>query len=230
MLNVDEDILLRFNMALQLNNETIDEVCESFMKSYFVESFSKETINYGNMRNSAVFDNDSYYGKALNKIGKWAYKPKQICYKILRAYLQLSNELDYVKYDDLFQRCNDDENHYDVYVPTFKSNFEQMKLDAEKSHGKVFVVDENNVVTLWDYIAGEVGNYQEDFLKLHSTDIGYINEPHKQEVIGRTNEKGTDHCSVLYMMRCTHCNHEYFANSTDIFQKKCPKCQRGADI
>ncbi len=229
LLNVDEDILLRFNMALQLNNETIEEVCESFMKRYFLESFSKETNNYGNKNNSIKSCPDDYFGKALNKISKWANKPYQINYKILRAFLQLAKELGYVKYDDLLQRCSDDENHYDVYVPTFRSNFDQMKFDAEKSHGKVFVVDENNVITIWEYVADEVEKYAEDFLKLHSTDIGYINKPHKQEVIGRTNEKGTDHCSILYMMKCTHCGHEYRANSTDIFQKKCPNCQDGAE-
>ena len=30
ILNIDEDILLRFNMALQLNNENCEEVCEAY--------------------------------------------------------------------------------------------------------------------------------------------------------------------------------------------------------
>ena len=229
ILNIDEDILLRFNMALQLNNESIEDVCELFMKRYFLESFSKETNSYGNKNGVGLSSQDDYFGKALNKISKWASKHHQINYKILRAYLQLANELSYVTYNDLLQRCSDEENHYDVYVSTFRSNFDQMKFDAEKSHGKVFVVDENNVITLWDYVADEVEKYSNDFLKLHSTDIGYINHPHKQEVIARTNEKGTDHCSVLYMMKCTYCGYEYPANSTDLFQKKCPNCQGGTN-
>lgn len=226
VLNIDEDILLRFNMALQLNNEKIDDACELFMKKYFLKSFSKETNNYNGKTESKSYDQGSYFGKAKNKIGKWANKPKIICYKILRAYLQLSAESENVMYDDLAKRCSDTE-HYDVFVPTFRSNFEQMKIDAEKSHGKVFVIDENNVVSLWDYVADDVERFKGDFLKLHSTDIGYINEPHKQEVIRRTDEKGTDHCSVKYIMRCTLCNYEYPANSTDLFQKKCPNCQGG---
>lgn len=229
VLNLDEDILLRFNMALQLNNENVEEVFESFMKKYFVESFSKEASGYGGKEISIQPSPDEYYGKALNKISKWAGKPHQINYKILRAFLQLEGELEAVTYDNLMLRCNNQEKHYDVYVPTFSSNFEQMKIDAEKSHGKVFVVDENGVVTLWNYIADEVKKYKNDFLKLHSTDIGYINEPYKQEVIRRTDKIGTDHCSKIYIMRCTHCNTEYEANSTDLFQKKCPNCQGGAD-
>lgn len=229
ILNIDENILLRFNMALQLNNESMEEVCELFMKNYFLKIFSKETNNYVKQNDMDTSNQNAYFGKALDKIGKWAKKPHQINHKILRAYLQLSNELSYVTYNDLLQRCNDEQYHYDVYVPTFRSNFDQMKFDAEKSHGKVFVVDENNIVTLWDYVADEIEKYANDFLKLHSTDIGYINQPHKQEVIGRTNQKGTDHCSILYKMKCTHCNYEYLANSTDIFLKKCPNCQGGAN-
>ena len=228
VLNIDEDILLRFNMALQLNNENGEKVCESFMKRYFLESFSKEANSYSGKEVSIQSSQDDYFGKALNKISKWANKPHQINYKILRAFLQLTEEFEIVTYDNLMLRCSNNEKHYDVYVPTFRSNFDQMKFDAEKSHGKVFVMDENNVVTLWDYVSDEVKKYKNDFLKLHSTDIGYINEPHKQEVIRRTNEKGTDHCSIKYIMRCSHCNHEYPANSTDIFQKKCPNCQGGA--
>ncbi len=231
-LMVDEDILLRFDMALQLNNETSEKAVESFMKRYFLESFSKEANLY-EKKESRTFvstaPQGNYFGKALNKISKWANNPRQINHKIVRAFLQLSNEIGVVSYDNLMLRCNDSETHYDVYVPTFYSNFNQMKFDAEKSHGKVFVVDENGIVTLWDYVADEIKKYQKDFLKLHSTDLGYINEPYKQEVIGRTNKQGTDHSSILYMMRCTHCNHEYFANSTDIFQKKCPNCQGGAN-
>lgn len=223
ILNIDEDILLRFNMALQLNNETIENVCEAFMKRYFLESFSKETCNYGNKKNEVISYQDDYFGKALNKIGKWAKKYNQINYKILRAYLQLVNELSYVTYDDLFERCSDEENHYDVYVPTFRSNFDQMKFDAEKSHGKVFVIGENNIVSLWDYIADEVEKYKKDFLKLHSTDIGYINQPYMQEVIGRTTENNTS--SILYVMKCTHCGHEYLSEGIDVFQSKCPNCQ-----
>lgn len=229
ILNIDENILLRFNMALQLNNESLDDVCELFMKKYFLESFSKETNNYENKTAVSMHSKNDYFGKALNKIAKWASKHHQINYKILRAYLQLANESNFVTYNDLLERCSDEEKHYDVYVSTFRSNFDQMKFDAEKSHGKVFIVDENNVITIWDYVADEVRKYADDFLKLHSTDIGYINKPHKQEVVARTNEKGTDHSSVLYKMKCTYCGYEYLANSTDIFQKKCPNCQGGVD-
>lgn len=63
---------------------------------------------------------------------------------------------------------------------------------------------------------------------MKSTDINYVNK-NNQRNIGKTNQPGTDHCSVLYTMQCEICGHRYFANSTDIHLKKCPKCQGGAD-
>lgn len=231
ILNIDEEILLRFNMALQLNNQTSEEVCEAFMKRYFLESFSKEANLYGydsSAISSVKGEREKYFGKALSKISKWAKKPKQINYKILRAYLQIENELKFVTYDDLMLRCSNEEKHPDVYVATFHSNFEQMKFDSEKSYGKVFEVNENQIVTLWDYVKDEIMNHKGDFLKELSTSYGYLNR-NNQRNIGRTDEKGTDHSSVLYMMRCENCKNEYFANSTDIHLKKCPKCQGGAD-
>ena len=105
-----------------------------------------------------------------------------------------------------------------------------MKFDGEKSHGKVFVVDENNIVSLWDYIEDEVMKYKSEFLKLQPTEKGYINRRNQMNT-GKTELDGTDHMQKLYMMRCLEpgCGYEYFANGTDIFQKKCPKCQGGID-
>ena len=196
-----------------------------------MESFSKEANAATSVSNAPKQVNDgSFYGKALNKIVKWANRPTQINYKILRAFLQLSDELDLVDYNNLMLRCSNEDAHPDVYVPTFVTNFAQMKFDGEKSHGKVFVVDENNIVSLWDYIEDEVMKFREDFLKLQPTDTGYINRKNQMNT-GKTELDGTDHMQKLYMMRCLEpgCGYEYFANGTDIFQKKCPKCQGGIE-
>lgn len=220
-------------MALQLNNESCDTVCETFMKRYFMDSFSKEANAY-NPTSTTIPQRHvvegSYYGKALNKISKWANRPSQINYKILRAYLQLSNELEFVSYENLMSRCSNEDVYPDVYVPTFASNFAQMKFDGEKSHGKVFVVDENNTVFLWDYVENEIMKYKQEFIKLHSTDEGYVNRNNQMNT-GKTELDGNDHMQKLYMMRCLepNCGYEYFSNGSDIFQKKCPKCQGGID-
>lgn len=230
-LEIDENILVRFNMALQLNNETCDNVCETFMKRYFMDSFSKEANSYFPTTVSAPTRQcveNSFYGKALKRIAKWASKPNQINYKILRAYLQLSDEIEFVSYENLMLRCNDEDKHTDVYVPTFATNFAQMKFDGEKSHGKVFVVNENGTVSLWDYVEDEVMKYKSEFLKLLPTDKGYINR-NNQMNLGKTELDGTDHMQKLYMMKCLECGSEYFANGTNIYEKKCPKCSGGVD-
>ncbi len=105
-----------------------------------------------------------------------------------------------------------------------------MKFDSEKSHGKVFVVNENKIVSLWDYIEDEVMKYKDDFLKLHPTDKGYFNRKNQMNTV-KIEIDGTDHMQMLYMMRCLEleCGYECFGNGADIFQKKCPKCQVGID-
>jgi hypothetical protein len=42
---------------------------------------------------------------------------------------------------------------------------------------------------------------------------------------------GTDHGQFSYKLECLEpdCGHEYGANGTDIFQRKCPRCQDGEE-
>lgn len=67
------------------------------------------------------------------------------------------------------------------------------------------------------------------YVNVKSTDPGYLNL-NSQLVVRRTGLKGTDHMQYVYVLRCTHqeCLYEYGANGSDIFQRKCPKCQGGA--
>ena len=59
-----------------------------------------------------------------------------------------------------------------------------------------------------------------------STEAGYINK-NDQQNNGRSTEKGTDHGQWFYHMECLKCGHRYLANGTDVWQRKCPKCQGG---
>lgn len=63
---------------------------------------------------------------------------------------------------------------------------------------------------------------------MKSTELNYVNN-NNQRNIGKTTEPGTDNCSILYAMCCDNCGYKYFANSTNIYEKKCPKCQEGID-
>jgi hypothetical protein len=62
-----------------------------------------------------------------------------------------------------------------------------------------------------------------------TTQIGYINRNH-QEVVRKTPLPGNDHNQFLYVMQCQDCRHEYGSNGSDIWQRKCPSCQRGAEV
>lgn len=59
-----------------------------------------------------------------------------------------------------------------------------------------------------------------------TTEIGYINK-NNQRNQGKTNIRGTDHCQWFNSMECQKCGHQYHSNGTDIWQRKCPKCQSG---
>ena len=59
-----------------------------------------------------------------------------------------------------------------------------------------------------------------------TTAIGYVNR-NNQEVIRATGLPGTDHDQYIYVLRCRNCRHQYGANGTDLFQRKCPNCQGG---
>lgn len=56
---------------------------------------------------------------------------------------------------------------------------------------------------------------------------GYVNR-NKQTVLRRTNLPGNDHFQMTYVMQCESFKHEYGANGSDIFQRRCPACDGGA--
>jgi hypothetical protein len=60
----------------------------------------------------------------------------------------------------------------------------------------------------------------------YSTRAGFINA-NAQSVVRPTGVPGTDHRQTIYILRCGNCTHEYGANGSDIWLRKCPKCQGG---
>ena len=61
---------------------------------------------------------------------------------------------------------------------------------------------------------------------MKTTEQGYLNK-NNQKNNGRTDKPGTDFGQWFYEMECMNCGHKYYANGTDIWQRKCPKCQGG---
>ncbi len=223
---IESGLYERFEMALRLNDDDAEKVVETFLRSYVAKAFLRAAAYEEENNTEGEAPDDENYGKAIHRIPKWAKKPEQINHKIIRAFFQLEKD-GMVDLRELQLRCTDRENYPDVYIPTFTSNFAQMKFDRSKSHGKVFEVEDDTKVRLWSVIEPTLIAFREDFMK-HTTDMGYLNK-NNQRNMGKTEERGTDYMQYLYKMKCEHCTHEYFANGSDIFQKKCPACQGGAE-
>jgi len=78
---------------------------------------------------------------------------------------------------------------------------------------------------LWSYLEGDPGYLSGDGT---STQIGYINR-NNQRCGGHRGQEGNDHLQRAYRMQCLQpsCGNVYGANGSDVFQRKCPKCQGG---
>jgi precorrin-8X/cobalt-precorrin-8 methylmutase len=76
-------------------------------------------------------------------------------------------------------------------------------------------------------VAANQGDHPRRRAASKTTQPGYENR-NGQVVVRATGVTGTDHGQYVYLLRCSGCAHEYGANGSDIFQRKCPNCQRGA--
>ncbi len=48
-----------------------------------------------------------------------------------------------------------------------------------------------------------------------------------QMVLRKTDAPGNDHNQIVYVLRCGRCAHEYGANGSDIWLRRCPSCSGG---
>ena len=108
-----------------------------------------------------IFDHN--YLKGVRRVSAWARKPNQYNHRIIRAFLQLENELGEVRLHNLKLRCSNKEKYPDVFVPTFDNNFVQMKFDRDKSNGKIFE-EKFGIVTIWEKARDEIELNREYFM------------------------------------------------------------------
>ena len=160
---VDADVYEKFCIALNLTNETQDAAVESCMRWYIAKTFEKasQTYNLKSVERQNENANRDFYGKAIHRIPIWAVKPNQYNHKIIRAYFKAVAVSDRVTIDMIENLCSD-MNNPKLYVPTFKNNYSQMKLDGPKSHGKVFE-DDGETVTIWREVEDTLMKYKSSF-------------------------------------------------------------------
>lgn len=161
---VDKDVYNKFCMALQLAEEDETAVFERGMRSYISRTFDRVSQEYSlneNRKASMDYDKD-YYGKALQRIPVWALKPNQYNHKIIRAFFEAEVATGEVHLSTMELLCSNKERS-ELYVPTFKNNYSQMKLDGPKSHGKVFE-DDGDRVWIWNEVEEVLRRYRDSFL------------------------------------------------------------------
>lgn len=161
---LDSDVYEKFCMASRLADENVNDVVESFMRTYIARTFGKISQEYGlGVSRKITADTDKEFaGKALQKIPVWALKPNQYNHKIIRAFFE-AEEAGEVTLDAMELLCSN-KDRSELYVPTFKNNYSQMKIDGPKSYGKVFE-DDGEHVWIWSEVEEVLRRYKDSFLR-----------------------------------------------------------------
>lgn len=165
------DSFLSYIMQPLLSRETkIADTSELFLRSVqLYQMFSQSPLQTPKFNNQIAVMHPlqkrattNGYGKAISRIPKWAISPDQNNYKIIRAFFQLLSENGKVNRPALEERCQNEDEHPDVFVRDFKGNFASMKTDKGNSHGKVFTDDGYNI-KIWDEINETLESYRNQF-------------------------------------------------------------------
>ncbi len=158
--NIDSDVYEKYCLALALSREEENDAIETYMRTYIVKSFERVSQEY-NPKVSKQISSGDFFGKAEQRIPIWALKPDQYNHKIIRAYFTAVDMAGEATITLMEQLCND-KNNPELYVPTFKNNYSQMKIDSSKSHGKVFE-DNRDKVWIWSEVENTLMKYKSSF-------------------------------------------------------------------
>ena len=161
--SIDSDVYEKLTMALKLTGDDENEMFENCLKAYIAKTFGAVSQEFSPASTSKVSNGDNdYYGKAIQRIPVWSLKPNQYNHKIIRAFLIAERNTGRVTIDTMEGLCSNKDKS-ELYVPTFKNNYAQMKIDGPKSHGKVFEDDGENV-WLWKEVEEVIRKYQNSFM------------------------------------------------------------------
>lgn len=162
-ISVDEDVYEKFCLAMNLTRDTENDAIETCMRWYIAKTFEKASQEYNTKAviKKTADENNDYYGKAIHRIPVWALKPTQYNHKIIKAYFKAVATTGHATINTMERFCSD-KNVPELYVPTFKNNYSQMKLDGPKSHGKVFEDDGENV-WIWSEVEETLIKYKNSF-------------------------------------------------------------------
>ena len=161
---IDFDVYEKLQIALHLSGDDESIMLENCIKSYIAKVFGAVSQEFTSANTVKQFTDDkSYYGKAIQRIPLWSLKPNQYNHKIIKAFFEIEKKVGKVSLTEMEQICSNKECS-ELYVPTFRNNYAQMKIDGPKSHGKVFE-DDGEHVWIWKEVETELRKYQDAFLE-----------------------------------------------------------------
>lgn len=135
VVTLDNNIYNYLQTVLKATGENVNTVMENLIKLYLKEYFEEAAKE---CETDIKLTKNNIGGKAARKLPRWAESKEFNAHKIIRAFLLLEDAHKNVTLSMLKTACSD-KTRDDIYVPKFNINFAQMKLDTEKSLGKVFV-------------------------------------------------------------------------------------------
>lgn len=161
---IEEDIYDKFYMALNLSKQEENSAVEECMKWYIAKTFEKVSQQYqpGKNEKTGGCEKGNFYGKARKRIPVWAKRPEQYCHKIIRGFFLCEEKQGIVHISDLEELCSREELP-ELFVPTFRNNYSQMKIDGVKTYGKVFE-DDGKTVHIWSEVEEILRKYKNDFM------------------------------------------------------------------
>lgn len=160
---IDEDLYEKFCLARNLTKDTENCAIDNCMRWYIAKTFAKVSQEYNPKTTVKKMTDESndYYGKAIQRIPVWSLKQTQYNHKIIKAYFKALTAKGFATVEAMEDLCSD-KNVPELYVPTFKNNYSQMKIDGPKSHGKVFE-DNGDIVTIWSEVKDTLMKYKSGF-------------------------------------------------------------------
>ena len=160
---IKEDIYDKFCLALNLSKEDEEQAVETCLKWYIAKTFGKVSREYEPEaeEKQSVSGKGNFYAKAVKRIPVWAKRPEQYSHKIIRGYFQCLELYGQVLLYQLEELCSQEE-VAELYVPTFRNNYAQMKIDGAKTYGKVFE-DDGKVVGIWSEVEETLMEYKSYF-------------------------------------------------------------------
>ena len=133
------------SIAINIDKEG-DRIYSEALDIVIILTKLEEQMNLENTnKNIYPPDNINEINKVKRRVSKWKKNPYQCNYKILDAYFKIRKEKNNITKETLERYCKE------IYGSDFSFliNFSQMYNIAEKNHGKVFEVL-NDEVKLWN--------------------------------------------------------------------------------